>query len=408
VSRAAPRLSALIVNYRSGAFTLACARSLRAAWEGAGRAPESLEVVVADNQPHELDQAPLRELEAEGARILRLPRNAGYSGGANQALETSSGGPDDLVCVLNPDLFFAGNSLEPLIECLDAHPACGAAAPAGFLDPSFALHLPPQSLPSPRQLLAAQRAIACPRRAALHAARRARLALSVWTARSPLPSEMLSGACMLLRRSVVARLGGLFDEGYPLYFEDADLCRRIARHGLALLHVPRSRIVHHWARSSGAGEETLAPVEALWRTSRDRYLERHHGDRALARVRQGEAKLEDIPAERRFRPFHDFTDLGLLDAAPELSWWREAPFVVEIGMGPLFLLAAGALGTGARWRCPATAWEWFFAGTYHARALTRNGGELLGAWTFRKESRARTRPLEIGELGAVGSDSAQT
>ena len=46
----------------------------------------------------------------------------------------------------------------------------------------------------------------------------------------------MSGACMIVRRSVIAEVGG-FDPGYFMYSEELDLCRRI-KDDPRLKHLP--------------------------------------------------------------------------------------------------------------------------------------------------------------------------
>lgn len=55
---------------------------------------------------------------------------------------------------------------------------------------------------------------------------------------SPLPVDQASGACIAMRRSVIRRVGGLFDERFPLFFNDVDLSRRIWNAGLQVHALP--------------------------------------------------------------------------------------------------------------------------------------------------------------------------
>ena len=64
-------------------------------------------------------------------------------------------------------------------------------------------------------------------------------------------APFFSGACFLIRRDVFLKLGG-FDENIFLFYEDDDLCRRIADSGAALIYVPQAVVRHGRGRSSGA------------------------------------------------------------------------------------------------------------------------------------------------------------
>ena len=401
-----PRLSALVVSYGSGGFALACARSLRASWCGAGRALRDLEIVVVDNASPGDEEPWLRALEREGARVVRARENRGYSGGLNLAFAHSVGAPGDLVALLNPDLEFLPGSLEPLFAELRRNPRAGAVAPLAFVDPGCTLALPPNSLPTPVDLASSVLAGVSPTWGRARAQRRGRTARRWWLAREPFRARMLSGACLLLRRGTVERLGGPMDERYPLYFEDTDLCRRLARAGHELVCVPEARVVHYWARSSGQGSGLSAELIARHRVGRGAYLRRWHRPAGPWLVAAAELAARAAPRGRRGAPIHRFVPLGGLGAPVEVELRRAGPFVVELGMDPALLLAAGAVGEGDRWRCPDEAWEWLFAGRYWMRALAADSGALLGAWTFDKATPSRSLPRAVEEerpLGRTGS-----
>lgn len=76
-------------------------------------------------------------------------------------------------------------------------------------------------------------------------------------------------ACLLVRRDTFDELGG-FDDAYaPGYYEDADLCLRLAERGLATVFEPRARVVHlQW--SSGGRDR----ARALARRNQGQFLKR--------------------------------------------------------------------------------------------------------------------------------------
>ena len=61
--------------------------------------------------------------------------------------------------------------------------------------------------------------------------------------------DWLSGACMLARTDGLRAAGG-FDERYFLYWEDADLCRRLRAGGHHVRYVPAATAIHRVGQSS--------------------------------------------------------------------------------------------------------------------------------------------------------------
>ena len=142
------RLSALIVNYNTGALAVGCVRSLQHEWRRAGRPPAALTIVVVDNASPQDQTEHLAELERLGVDVLRSSENAGYARGMNLAFARTRGGPDDVIAILNPDLHFLPGSVDTLLEYVLANRRCGAVDPRAFMDPGGTINLPRNLLPT--------------------------------------------------------------------------------------------------------------------------------------------------------------------------------------------------------------------------------------------------------------------
>lgn len=70
--------------------------------------------------------------------------------------------------------------------------------------------------------------------------------------RSPVKVEVVSGACMMMKRHLFDRVEG-FSQDYFMYGEDLDLCYKVHRLGYANYHVPDIEIFHF---GGGSTDET--------------------------------------------------------------------------------------------------------------------------------------------------------
>jgi len=87
--------------------------------------------------------------------------------------------------------------------------------------------------------------------------------------------DWVSGASMMVRREVFEQIG-LLDEGYFLYFEEADFCLRARKAGWQIWFVPESRVVHLEGAATGI-QQTTRRRPAYWYNSRRRYFIKHLG-----------------------------------------------------------------------------------------------------------------------------------
>ncbi len=86
---------------------------------------------------------------------------------------------------------------------------------------------------------------------------------------------------MLARREAleVVRMpdyAGPFDEGYFMYSEEVDLCRRLKSAGWRVIYVPEARVVHYEGRSS---DQAVAARHIHFSRSRIRYATLYFGAR---------------------------------------------------------------------------------------------------------------------------------
>ena len=232
-------LSAVLVNYNSGPDLTQALQSIAAE---CGSLP--WEAVVVDNASSDGSGA-VAEAFGPPVRLVRNRENVGFGRGINQGIAASTG---SLVLIMNPDCRLTPGSIAAMRGELEAHSECAVAGPR-VLDPDGSVQGSARGDPDMltglfgrtgplRRLLPG---LAVSTRNVMDEAIRgdARSAVVDW----------VSGACMLARRDALQSVGG-FDERYFLYWEDADLCRRLRSRGYHVRYVPGSTVVHRVGQSS--------------------------------------------------------------------------------------------------------------------------------------------------------------
>jgi GT2 family glycosyltransferase len=218
-----------------------------------------VQVVVVDNA------SPDRSLEAVAdlpVRAIQNPRNGGFSYGVNTGWRAGSA---PFVMLLNPDAVIDEASVRRLVAVLEEDPGLGAAAPR-ITNADGSLQWSLRRFPRLRSTYAQALFL---HRLAPGAAWADEVIRDRRSYEQRWEPEWASGACILARRSVLERLGGL-DEGFFLYGEDKDLCRRIRDLGLRIAYEPNATCSH--VGGASAPRPGLFPVLAA---SRVRYAHKH-------------------------------------------------------------------------------------------------------------------------------------
>lgn len=390
---AGPVLSALIVNWRSGAMTRALVENLRKQvfWGDDGE-PGTLEVVVVDNASGDDEEEHLAALEADrGVTLIRSAQNAGYAAAMNLACEAASG---RYVLMSNPDVMYFRGAVAALLEHLRDKDTCGLVGPRGYLDAQRFFLLPPVELPSLCELASEGLARSSASWGRRHARERSRRAVESWTAIGPHESSMISGFSMLMDRDLAVELGP-FDADYPFYFEDADLCLRLKRRGFSVDLVPRAEAVHFFNRSAGQATEAAMSRYAV---SRKRFFSKRYGP--LGRFGYGLYGLA-TSGHGKGHTFAEVDDLGERERPPVLDVPGSGAYLAEISADPGFVFAAGRLDVTRSFKIPGSVWDGLVPATYYVRFLRRKDFEILRTVSMTKVGESLHTDATIASAGLV-------
>jgi len=224
-------VSVIVPLFRSRRFLPALLRSLK----GADDTPHELIFVSDGDGPYEVP-----------GKHLVLAEHRGFAAAVNAGAREAAG---RFLCLLNADVVVGPNWLGPMVRLMESSPDVAAVGnrnldARGRIDSvgsefSYAtgnfehvLRGRPDR-PSPERDRVAER-------------------------------DMITAACLLIRRDLWERLGGM-DEGYRIaYFEDADLCLRFRAAGLRILYSPDSVIRHHKGHSGGVSHRFYRANRALF------------------------------------------------------------------------------------------------------------------------------------------------
>lgn len=234
------KLSIVIVNYNVRYFLEQCLQSVQRALHGI----ES-EVFVVDNDSQDGSVAMLAE-RFPWVKVIANSDNPGFAKANNQALRQAHG---QYCLLLNPDTVVEENTFRASLDFMDAHPQAGGLGIKMMDGKGQYLPESKRGLPSP--------AVAFYKLFGLSALfprseRFARYYLGHLSEAENQEVEVLAGAYMLMRRSVLAEVG-LLDEDFFMYGEDIDLSYRILKAGYRNYYLADSSIIHYKGESTKKG-----------------------------------------------------------------------------------------------------------------------------------------------------------
>lgn len=262
-------LSIVIVNYRTPKLTIDCLKSLASEIDGL----PPTRVIVVDNHSEDDSVSLIKDAIAlssweDWAFVIESEVNGGFSYGNNLGIKTVKA---ENYLLLNSDTIVRSGSIKILLEAINKYHRAGIVSPR-------------------LEWLDGEPQISCfrnrsPLNELINSAKTGVITKILHKYDVPLPVtdqaidvEWTSFACVLIRHKVIEQIG-LMDEGYFMYFDDIDYCRRTKEAGWQIIHYPFARVVH-LRGGSGSVKKDISlkkrPPEYLY-ASRSRYFTKFYG-----------------------------------------------------------------------------------------------------------------------------------
>ena len=278
-----PQVSIIILNYNGKEFMRRCLESvLRDAYE-----PK--EIILVDNASRD-GSMDLAQSYADRLQMVFNPRNYGFPLGCHQGTRIARG---DILVLLNIDTEVTEGWLEALVRPLCEDAAIGLTASKLLFPDRKTIQFAGGAMHA--NGLTAHEGYGCEDQGQFD---------------TPRDCDYLTGASLAIRRDAWEALGGM-DEGFPLYFEDLDLCTRAHRLGYRTLYQPRS-VVYHFETF---GTQKNSPrYYYQYHRGRLRFILKHFGLTYFFRT--------FLPAERNWRRQADLDRQG---RALRLAYFTQLP-----------------------------------------------------------------------------------
>lgn len=252
-------LSIIIISWNVADLLAACLTSIYA-----NLGDLSAEVIVVDSASSDGSAALVRDRFPQ-AKLLAQTDNIGYTRGNNLGLRTAQG---SYLLLLNPDTEIVGDALPTMIAYLDAHPEVGIVGPytrnrdgsyqstrrrfptlmTAFFESTWLQPFAPKSLLD-------------------------RYYVNDAPPDQTLDVDWVQGSALLARREVYVQIGGL-DEGYTMYSEELDWCKRAKQTAWRVVFLAEAQIIHHGGQSS---DQVVARRHIYFQASKLRYFRKYHG-----------------------------------------------------------------------------------------------------------------------------------
>lgn len=210
-----------------------------------------IKIIVVDNGSSDGSVLAIRQ-KFPMVDIIQSGKNLGYSGGYNRGLEYACIWGADYYLLINNDCRIKDNNLlEELIKTA-ANPSVGLVSPKIYFSAGFEFHKNRYTKKDLGNVIwFGGGKFDWDNIGSIHSGLDE---VDLGQYSEVIESEIISGACVLIKREVLDKVG-FFDDRFFLYFEDSDFTLRTKKHGFKNYYNGTVAIYHKVSRSTGIGSE---------------------------------------------------------------------------------------------------------------------------------------------------------
>jgi len=258
-------VSIIIVSWNVSGLLQACLDSILKNDHNRAEQSPRFEIIVVDSASTDDTPTMIRQRYPQ-VRLLPQTENVGFSRGNNIGMQAAAG---RYLFLLNPDTEIIADALQRMIAYMDANPEVGISGPhtlnsdgttqstrrhfptflIGLLESTWLQPIAPKSM----------------------------LDYYYFTDGADLSATLdvdwVQGSALLARREVYEQIGGM-DEGYFMYSEELDWCKRAKDAGWRVVYLGGAQIIHHGGKSS---EQATTRTQIYFQQSKLRYFRKYHG-----------------------------------------------------------------------------------------------------------------------------------
>lgn len=239
-------LSICIVSWNTEALLKECLRSIFERTRGI-----SYEVFVVDNASKDGTVKMVREHFSDVSLIVNH-ENRGFAAANNQAVRLAKGRH---VIFQNPDTVVLGDALQTMVQFMDGHPEAGAVG-CKLLNADGSIQRSTKRLLTSSIILYDNTILG---RLPFLRGKLKNYKMKSFSFDRVEDVDAASGAALMVRKSILDE-AGLMDEGYFMFFEEMDLCRRVRLKGYKIYFVPTALIIHFGGASRHQNANELVMV----------------------------------------------------------------------------------------------------------------------------------------------------